>query len=155
MKIKDIRANSKKELDRVQLAEEEEIREESTLTIIFGTIVSLFFAIFITLSLFDKCGPVGDFIKKIILSLFGTLGYVFPLIIIISIIINLVYKKNINIKIYMTLALYVCIICIVDNYLNEYELNGQFGKEIENIIIEVEIKKERKKKNKKLKELKK
>ena len=115
---------TKKELERARLAEEEELREEGTLTIIFGTIVSLFFAVFITLSLMDKCGPVGDFIKRILLSVFGTLGYIFPLVIVLSVIINLVFKKNINLKIYMIIVLYVCIICIFDNYLNEYELNA-------------------------------
>ena len=115
---------TKKELDRARLAEEEELREEGTLTIIFGTIVSLFFAVFITLSLMDKCGPVGDFIKRILLSVFGTCGYLFPLVILFSVIINIAYKKNINLKIYMIILLYVCIICILDNYFNEYELNG-------------------------------
>lgn len=114
---------SKKEIERVMLAEQEEIREEGTLTIIFATIVSLFFAVFITLSLMDKCGPVGEFIKRIILSFFGTLGYAFPVVIVLSVIVNIVFKKNINIKIYMILTLFICILSILDNYYNEYMIN--------------------------------
>ena len=125
---------TKKELDRARLAEEEELREEGTLTIIFGTIVSLFFAVFITLSLMDKCGPVGDFIKRILLSVFGTCGYLFPLVILFSVIINITYKKNINLKIYMIIVLYVCIICILDNYFNEYELNADVQDMLSNNI---------------------
>ena len=74
--------------------EENKARRQKVLSEV-GVWVSIVIGLFLFLSNFGICGPVGDFFKDIMLGLFGTMGYLFPILLII-IVALLSYNKKKN-----------------------------------------------------------
>lgn len=70
-------------------------------------------AIFVFLSNMDYCGPVGDIVKRTILSVFGTVGYYFYMVLIAMGIICLLSTGNALFKNTFILLLYISIISFV------------------------------------------
>ena len=74
--------------------EENKLRKKKVLSEV-GVWVSIVIGIFLLLSNFGVCGVVGNFFKDIMLGLFGTMGYLFPIVLII-IVALLTYNKKKN-----------------------------------------------------------
>lgn len=74
--------------------EENKQRRQKVLSEV-GVWVSIVIGIFLLLSNFGICGVVGNFFKDIMLGLFGTMGYLFPIVLII-IVALLSYNKKKN-----------------------------------------------------------
>lgn len=74
--------------------EENKARRQKVLSEV-GVWVSIVIGLFLFLSNFGICGPVGDFFKDIMLGLFGIMGYLFPILLII-IVALLSYNKKKN-----------------------------------------------------------
>ena len=113
------------------------VREgDSSLVKAVGTIIALAFAIFVAISNFSLGGSVGSIVRAIVLSAFGTLGYAFPIIIIIAVIINLINDKSkANGKTYFLLAFYVAIICILECLIHDFDLEQNLSDAINSSII--------------------
>ena len=95
--------------------------ESNSAAKLISTIVLIFIAVFIALSIFSFGGKIGSGIRSIILSFFGTLGYIFPIIIIVAIIISLFCdNKYLNIKLYSLILFYVLIICLLTSIIKDY-----------------------------------
>ena len=100
-------------------------KEYSVIVSIVGTVIALFFSVFVAMSNNDMCGEFGTIIKGFVLSFFGTYGYFLPLVIFASIFVTIFgrSRKDINIKNYGLILLYMSIICIriltIKNFVNE------------------------------------
>ena len=106
--------------------------EISNITSIIATIIALFFSVFAAMSNNDMCGEIGLMVKNLLLTFFGTYGYFFPLVIFASIFIYIFgrNKRNVNIKDYGLILLYISLICIrlltVDDFSNIESLVDTF-----------------------------
>ncbi len=84
----------RKNAEKKRREEENKLRRQKVLSEV-GVWVSIVIGIFLFLSNFGICGVVGDFFKDIMLGLFGTMGYLFPVVLII-IVALLTYNKKKN-----------------------------------------------------------
>ena len=106
--------------------------EISNITSTIATIIALFFSVFAAMSNNDMCGEIGLMVKNLLLTFFGTYGYFFPLVIFASIFIYIFgrNKRNVNIKDYGLILLYISLICIrlltVDDFSNIESLVDTF-----------------------------
>ena len=113
-----------------------EREETNSLLKVAGTILAIAFAVFIAISNFSLGGAIGSIVRSFVLSLFGTLGYIFPIVIIISIIINLFNdRRKSNIKIYSLLIFYIAIICIVESLVHDFSIEESISGAINDSII--------------------
>ena len=136
MKKKKVKKTKKKSsnLERAYSREKEQ-GESSSFSKVISTIIALFLAIFIALSNFSLCGSIGSIVRNIILSTFGTLGYFFPLVIVISVLINLFNTKvKANIKIYSLIILYVTFICFLECLIHDFSIESDYFIAIEGSI---------------------
>ena len=110
--------NRKKRTTTKRKVSKAKVKETNAFVKVVGTIIALFFAIFVALSNFSLCGSIGEIVRSIVLSLFGFIGYFSPIVIIISILFNLVYDKKVaSAKTYALILLYIMIICLLDIYI--------------------------------------
>ena len=84
----------RKNAEKKRREEENKLRKKKVLSEV-GVWVSIVIGIFLLLSNFGVCGVVGNFFKDIMLGLFGTMGYLFPIVLII-IVALLTYNKKKN-----------------------------------------------------------
>ncbi len=84
----------RKNAEKKRREEENQLRKKKILSEV-GVWVSIVIGIFLLLSNFGICGVVGNFFKDIMLGLFGTMGYLFPVVLII-IVALLTYNKKKN-----------------------------------------------------------
>ncbi len=92
-------------------------KKENVFSKIISIIVLVFIAIFLFLSNSGGAGIVGDYIKKIVIALFGNMGMFFPILFLVYIafvVINNTNRKNII----SLLLLYICINSIVSLTVN-------------------------------------
>lgn len=105
----------------VKRVSKSELQERQSFAKVIGTIVAIFIAIFVALSNFSLCGYIGSIVRSIVLSLFGTLGYFLPILIVLSILITSFNSKSkSNIKIYALIILYISIICLFESKIHDY-----------------------------------
>ena len=108
----------KKKTKRVYNKKKKSIIIDNRLSNIVSIVILLFLDLFILLSLLGYCGYIGDFVKLCILSIFGTIGYFFPLIFIIQILFKIFYKSN-KYKIYILLLFFISIIGLVSTLIGQ------------------------------------
>lgn len=84
----------RKNAEKKRREEENKARKQKVLSEV-GVWVSIVIGIFLFLSNFGICGDVGNFFKDIMLGLFGLVGYIFPIVLII-IVALLSYNKKKN-----------------------------------------------------------
>lgn len=108
----------KKKTKRVYNKKKKSIIIDNRLSNIVSIVILLFLDLFILLSLLGYCGFIGDFVKLCILSIFGTIGYFFPLIFIIQILFKIFYKSN-KYKIYILLLFFISIIGLVSTLIGQ------------------------------------
>ena len=93
---------------------------------VVGNIIAIFIAICVAISNFSLGGSIGGIIRSVVLSSFGTLGYFFPIIIVIAVIFNIVKNENeSNAKTYALLVLYIMIISMLTVILWNYDFNSR------------------------------
>ena len=80
-------------------------------------VILVFIILFMTLSLLGYCGPIGNWLKSCILILFGTLGYFFPIVFLIQVLLR-IFDRAANYKVYALLILYISIIGLVSIWIN-------------------------------------
>lgn len=118
----------KKRETRAERVNKQELAERSSFIKVIGTIVALFLTIFIALSNFSLCGSIGNIIRSIVLSFFGTYGYFFPIIMGVSILISLFNNdKKTNLKIYALLFLYIAFICLTESLIHDFEIESNIS----------------------------
>lgn len=98
---------------------------EKELSPIYKTILIIGFvalSLFIALANFDLCGSFGNFIRGIILSCFGTLGYLFPIVTMSALFIKLYCKKFADVKLYALVFFYFGLICLLTVIICQFDL---------------------------------
>ena len=113
----------KKRETRAERVTKKELAERRSFIRVVGTIIAIFLTIFIALSNFSMCGSIGNVIRSIVLSTFGTYGYFFPIIIGISILISLFNSdRKTNLKIYALIFLFIALICLTESFVHDFEI---------------------------------
>ena len=116
---------SKKRITKAERVSTKELADRKSFYRVIETIVAMFLAIFVFLSNAMLCGGIGEFIRSIVLSLFGTYGYFLPLIMGISILITLFNSDNSpKLKIWALLILFVAIICITESFKHDFSIEN-------------------------------
>lgn len=111
-------SKKRKKTKNVYKKRKTKIKIDNRLSNIATIIVLLFFDLFMLLSLLGYCGSIGGFVKTIVLSAFGTIGYFFPIIFIIQILFKIFYKSN-KYKIYILLLFFISIIGVISTLIGQ------------------------------------
>lgn len=113
-----------------------ELAERNSFIRVIGTIIAFFITLFVALSNFSLCGSIGDIVRSAVLSFFGTLGYFFPIVMGISILITLFNgEKKSNVKIYALIFLYISIICLIESSIHDFSMENDFSGALNDSII--------------------
>lgn len=130
------KSKTKTRVTRAEKISKKELEERNSFIRVIGTIIAFFITIFLALSNFSLCGSIGDIVRSAILSFFGTLGYFFPIVIGISILINLFNSENrSNIKTYALTFLYISLICLVESLIHDFSMEDDFSMALNDSII--------------------
>ena len=130
---------TKKKVTRAEKVSKREIAERNSFIKVVGTIIAFFITIFIALSNFSLCGSIGNVIRSIVLSFFGTFGYFFPITMGVSILITLFNNdRKTNLKIYALIFLYIALICLTESLLHDFEIETSIAD-----ALDISIKKAR------------
>ena len=126
----------KTRVTKAEKVSKRELAERNSFIRVIGTIIAIFITVFITLSNFSLCGSIGNIIRSAVLSLFGTMGYFFPIVIGISILISLFNsQKKSNIKIYSLIFLYISLISLIESFIHDFSLENDFTNALNGSII--------------------
>ena len=126
----------KKRVTKAEKVSKKELAERNSFIRVIGTIIAIFITVFITLSNFSLCGSIGNVIRSAVLSLFGTMGYFFPIIIGISILISLFNsQRKSNLKIYSLIFLYISIISLLESFIHDFSLEEDLTNALNGSII--------------------
>lgn len=129
----------KKRETRAERVNKKELAERNSFIKVIGTIVAFFITLFIALSNFSLCGSIGNVIRSIFLSVFGTYGYFFPIVIGVSILISLFNDdQKTNLKIYALIFLYIALICLTESLIHDFEIETSISE-----ALDISIKKAR------------
>ena len=125
MPKKKMKTKTKKRVTRAEKVSKKELAERRSFYKIIGTIVAIFLSVFIALSNFSLGGHIGNVIRSVVLSLFGTYGYFFPIVMGVSILLSLfnVGRKS-SLKIYALIFLYIAIICLTESVKHDFSLES-------------------------------
>ena len=122
----------KKRETRAERVSKKELEERNSFIKVIGTIIALFITIFIALSNFSLCGSIGNVIRSIVLSCFGTYGYFFPIVMGVSILISLFNNdRKTNLKIYALLFLYIALICLTESLIHDFEIEPNISEALD------------------------
>lgn len=103
---------------------------------LISVIILVFIAVFIGISVLFGGGGINGTVRNAVMSVFGTFGYLLPVVIIIAITLSLFYEgKTLNVKMYALLILYIMIICIVDYFKTDYSAKDNVIDTINEAII--------------------
>ena len=126
----------KKRVTKAEKVSKKELAERNSFIRVIGTIIAIFITVFVTLSNFSLCGSIGDIIRSAVLSLFGTMGYFFPIVIGISILISLFNSPSkSNLKIYSLIFLYISIISLLESLIHDFALESDLTNALNGSII--------------------
>lgn len=117
-KKKIVKRKTKKATKVAKSIKETKAEREERLNIkkVISAIVVVFIGIFLYLCLFGLCGTIGEIIKNIVISSFGTFGYAFPLLIVFSLVLFLMNNNfSASAKTYAAIIFYFSIICFFTN----------------------------------------
>ena len=129
----------KKRETRAERITKKELAERNSFIKVIGTIIAFFITIFIALSNFSLCGSIGNVIRSVILSFFGTYGYFFPIVMGVSILISLFNNdRKTNLKIYALIFLYIALICLTESLIHDFEMESSISE-----ALDISIKKAR------------
>lgn len=135
MPKKKAKTKTKKRVTRAERVSKKELAERRSFYRVIGTIVAIFCAIFVALSNFSLCGNIGNIVRSIVLSLFGTYGYFFPLVMGISILISLFNtERKSSLKIYALLILFISIICLTESLKHDFLVESSIPDAIDQSI---------------------
>ena len=125
MPKKKTKTKTKKRVTRAEKVSKRELAERKSFFKVIGTIIAIFLSIFIALSNFSLCGHIGNIIRSIVLSLLGTYGYFFPLIMGISILISLFNsERQSSFKTYALIFLYIAVICLTESIKHDFSIEA-------------------------------
>ncbi|MCQ2609326.1 MAG: DNA translocase FtsK, partial [Lachnospiraceae bacterium] len=111
----------------VKNVSDDRIEIESPAKKVIFVIVSLSIAAFIFLSTMDMCGGVGKFVKTIILSTFGTMGYVFPVVFVCMALFVLFSEKKVSkLKNYSLIVAFTMLISLMHLLINKRQPEKDF-----------------------------
>lgn len=126
---------AKKRITRTVKSKENNAVEESSFLKVISVIVAISVALFVALSNFSMCGSIGEIVRNIVLSSFGTLGYLFPILIIVSVLISLFNnQKSANVKIYALIIFYIMIICFLEIRIHDFDIEPDIMSAIDGTI---------------------
>ena len=127
---------TKSRVTKAEKVTKRELAERNSFIRVIGTIIAIFLTIFIALSNFSLCGSIGNIVRSAVLSIFGTLGYFFPIIFGISILITLFNsERKSSVKIYALLLLYISLICLLESIIHDFSIEENLSGALNASII--------------------